>query len=116
MTNNAKSGWAALLLSLMLTAPCLAQDAPAAAPRCSTGTVGGKCLNPAVANPAMARSRVLVFNGNQYIPPVLPSQEAALDDPLRQSDKFQPHAGINASGPFALSGFGGALPIWGRWH
>lgn len=112
MRHNVMTGCAALLLSLALVASSFAQTAIV----CTAGTIGGKCINPNVANAAQQRSKLLVFQGSRFILPIRPGQEAGIADPLLQSQKFQPQFGLDASGGGALSGAGSPNFVYGRWN
>ena len=112
MRYDLTTGFAAMLLSLVLTVPTLAQ-APGV---CTAGKVRGECVNPGVANAAQQRSKLLVFQGSRTILPLPPGQEAGIADPLLQSNKFQPQFGLDASGGGALSGAGSPSVVYGRWN
>lgn len=112
MKRDARIGGFVLLLSLVLTTPCLAQTAS----RCTAGTIGGKCVNPGVANAAQQRSRLMVFQSSRTILPLSPGQDAAVLDPLLQSNKRQPQFGLDATGGGGLSGGGGVSAVYGRWN
>lgn len=107
------TGCAALLLSLAQTAPSFAQTAAAL---CPAGKIGGKCVNPGVANAAQQRSRLMVFQSSRTILPLPPGQEAGIAAPLLQSRKLQPQFGLDASGGGALSGAGSPNFVYGRWN
>lgn len=112
MRSDTVTGWAALLLSLVLTAPSLAQTTGL----CTAGKIAGKCVNSGVASAAQKRSRLMVFQGSSTVLPIRPGQEAGVADPLLQSRKFQPQFGLDASGGGALSGAGSANFVYGRWN
>ena len=113
---TAKAACVTLLLSLIWTAPSLAQQqrAPVAAPACLNGTKDGACLNAIVASSSTLFSRILVYDANRYIPPVMPTLEAGVVDPLHFNAKHQEQFGLNATGPFAITGGGSANYVYGR--
>ena len=57
---------------------------------------------------------MLVFGGNRSIPPLPPSREHIIDDPLRKNSTLQPQYGLN--GTTGFSGAGSWNFIYGRWN
>src|SRR5262245_29417467 len=110
MMRGVRTGCVASLFWLALVAPLLAQDAGL----CTAGKIGGKCVNPGVANTAQQLSRLMVFQTSRYILPLSPSQEAAIADPLLQNNKRQPQFGLDATGGGGFSGAGSPNFIYGR--
>ncbi len=104
---------ATLLLSLMVTAPALAQTAPQARGPCLSGSIQGQCIDTVIANAATLHSRMMVYGANRSILPVPPTRESGIADPVLLNAIRQRQYGLNATGPFGISGGGGANAAYG---
>jgi hypothetical protein len=120
MKNLAKTGCAALALSLLLAVPALAQQrqsgarTPQTPPApCGTGTVGGKCLDPAVFTSSVAWTNLLANHTSRTIPPWPVNREYGKVDPYKESNKYQPQTGFN--GTTGITGAGSPNFIYGRY-